>query len=171
MQLFVFREVYRTMREQKRGAVHVSISDRQNQGLALIKRLNIMQTGKKIIFSILLMLLSGIISLPEAEARQLTEKEKIEYLISHVESLPGAVFIRNGSSHTPAEAASHLRTKLRSRRSVSTAEEFIHQCATQSSITGRKYIISFSDGRSYEAGSYLRKVLDELKNEEDEISD
>ncbi len=131
-----------------------------------------MQTGHKIIVTIILMLLCGTLYLPEAEARQISEKEKIDYLISYVENLSGAVFIRNGSSHTPAEAASHLRTKLRSsRRSVSTAEDFIQICATKSSITGRKYIISYSDGRSYEAGSYLRKVLVELENEKDEITD
>jgi hypothetical protein len=131
-----------------------------------------MQTGNTFIFTIILMLLTGVSYLPEAGARQISEKEKIEFLISYVESLPGAVFIRNGKSHTPAEAAGHLRTKLRSsRRCMSTAEDFIKLCASQSSITGRNYIIRFSDGRSYEAGSYLRKVLDELENGKDVISE
>ncbi|HJW72171.1 MAG TPA: DUF5329 family protein, partial [Geothrix sp.] len=40
-----------------------------------------------------------------------TEAQKIEALIQGVASLQGAAFIRNGSEHTPREAADHLRLK------------------------------------------------------------
>jgi hypothetical protein len=102
----------------------------------------------------------------------LTEQQKIEYLISHVENLTDAYFIRNGRSHSPKDAASHLRTKLRHSRShISTAEDFIQICATKSSITGRKYLILFSDGKRVETGKYLYQILENLESSEEDISE
>ena len=81
-------------------------------------------------------------------------------LISAVESLSGAVFIRNGSEHTPREAAEHLRRKLdASNGAIRTAEDFIQQIATGSSISGEEYQIRFTDGRSVPAHEYLREEL------------
>ena len=52
----------------------------------------------------------------------ISEKQKIELLIRYVETLKHAVFIRNGTVHSPAEAAAHLRYKLgRAGRKISTA--------------------------------------------------
>lgn len=120
----------------------------------------------------ILAVLTSMISFHSAEAQQLSEQEKIEYLISHVENLTDAAFVRNGTIHTPERAAGHMRTKLRrARRHISTAEDFIRICASQSSITGRKYLITFTDGRSVESGTYLKKILEELENPEHEVTD
>ncbi len=102
----------------------------------------------------------------------LSEQQKIEYLISHIENLTNAYFIRNGRSHTPKDAANHLRRKLRhSRNHINTAEDFIHICATKSSITGRKYLIIFSDGKKVETGKYLLQILVSLEPTEEDISE
>jgi hypothetical protein len=108
----------------------------------------------------------------QLEPPEISEREKIEYLISHVENLKDAFFIRNGRTHSPEDAAKHLRTKLRySRNHINTAEEFIQICATRSSLTGRKYLITFSDGRSIESGEYLLQLLDELESTDEDLSE
>ena len=56
---------------------------------------------------VILALFSGAVS-----AQDNIEKKKIEFLISSVENLKGAKFIRNGSEYDGKEAAKHLRMKL-----------------------------------------------------------
>ena len=56
---------------------------------------------------VILALFSGAVS-----AQNNIEKKKIEFLISSVENLKEAIFIRNGSEHNGKEAAQHLRMKL-----------------------------------------------------------
>lgn len=93
-------------------------------------------------------------------ARALTEAEKIEALIAGVEHLPGAVFIRNGSQYDGAHAASHLRLKWHNAgRRVKTAEDFIRYCASQSSMSGKKYRIRFADGHSVDSEQYFLQQL------------
>lgn len=99
-------------------------------------------------------------SISDATSNTMSEDQKIQQLISAVESLSGAVFIRNGSEHTPREAAEHLRRKLdASNGAIRTAEDFIQQIATGSSISGEEYQIRFTDGRSVPAHEYLREEL------------
>ncbi len=47
-----------------------------------------------------------------AHARDAKQDARIEHLISNVESLKGAVFIRNGTEYDTKAAGSHLRMKL-----------------------------------------------------------
>lgn len=102
-------------------------------------------------------------SITDATSHTISEDEKIQQLISKVESLTGAVFIRNGSEHTPREAADHLRRKLDSSNGrIRTAEDFIQQIATGSSISGEEYQIRFTDGRSVPSHEYLRDELQRL---------
>ncbi len=64
---------------------------------------------KKILMAavVILALFSGALC-----AQDNIEKKKIEFLISSVENLKGAIFIRNGSEHDGKAAAEHLRLKL-----------------------------------------------------------
>ena len=85
-------------------------------------------------------------------ATALTEPQKIDRLIARVESLEGATFIRNGSEHTPAEAAQHLRDKRgRAGEKLKTADQFIEQIGSRSSLSGEEYMIKYADGRSVKA--------------------
>ena len=59
---------------------------------------------------VILALFSGVVN-----AQDNIEKKKIEFLISSVENLKGAKFIRNGTEHDGKEAAEHLRMKLQIR--------------------------------------------------------
>lgn len=89
------------------------------------------------------------------------EKVKIEALITHVENLKGAKFIRNGKAYEPKDAAKFLRGKWESKdKEIKTAADFIEKVATMSSTTGKPYLIKLSDGRELKCGEYLKGELD-----------
>jgi hypothetical protein len=105
---------------------------------------------------VILALFSGAVS-----AQDNIEKKKIEFLISSVENLKGAIFIRNGSEHNGKEAAEHLRMKLQNAVVVKTADDFIRLCASKSMITGKPYMIRLSDGKTMKSEEYFREKLKE----------
>jgi hypothetical protein len=88
------------------------------------------------------------------------EDARIQYLLAVVASLQDAQFIRNGKAYDSKAAVDHLRTKLRAAGSrVQTAEDFIRDCASESSISGRPYEIRFTDGTVLLAADFLRQKL------------
>ncbi|HZX92821.1 MAG TPA: DUF5329 family protein, partial [Rudaea sp.] len=92
------------------------------------------------------------------------EHAKIEYLIDAVAQLRDAVFVRNGTAYDSKQAADHLRLKLRNAGArVRTAEDFITDCATSSSMSGEKYRIRFADGRIVDNAVFLRQKLAEFR--------
>jgi len=98
------------------------------------------------------------------ETALLTEAQKIEALIRAVADLQAAVFIRNGTEHTPKEAADHLRLKWRNAgRRVKTAPEFIQHCASGSSLSGKPYEIRLKDGRTVLARDWLWTELKRMQ--------
>ena len=104
---------------------------------------------------VILALFSGTVS-----AQDNIEKKKIEFLISSVENLKGAIFIRNGSEYDGKAAAEHLRMKLKNAGGhVQTADDFIRLCASQSYITGKPYMIRLSNGKTIKSEEYFREKL------------
>ena len=102
------------------------------------------------------------------EPEELTESQKIDALIEHIGSMKNSVFIRNGSEHPAGEAAEHLRRKWNSAANeITTAEAFIEQIASRSSLTGEPYQIRFSDGSVVQAETYLREQLAKLDGKAD----
>ena len=92
-----------------------------------------------------------------------SEAQKIEYLLSTIESLPNAQFIRNGTAYDAKSAAEHLRLKLQKAGSrIATADDFIRVCASTSSTSGEPYRIRFGDGRTETSEAYLRQRLAEF---------
>jgi len=97
-----------------------------------------------------------------AVARENIENRKINYLISAVESLSGATFVRNGTEHNSKDAAKHLRLKLeKAGNRVKTAEDFIKLCASKSYMTNQPYMIKYTDGKMVASETYLRNKLKE----------
>ncbi|MHB8910387.1 MAG: DUF5329 family protein [Syntrophales bacterium] len=95
-----------------------------------------------------------------AYAQAPRETAKIDALIHAVETLEGAKFIRNGQEYGARAAADHLRLKLRTAGDrVKTADDFIRLCASQSSLSGKKYRIRFADGTTEDAETFFRKRL------------
>jgi hypothetical protein len=99
-----------------------------------------------------------------APVAHLSEAQKIQALIHSVETLQGAVFIRNGSEYDGAKAAAHLRRKLDyAGKRITTADLFIDKLATGSSMTGKPYKIRFADGRTVESAVFFRDQLRKLE--------
>ena len=101
-----------------------------------------------------------------AEAPQ-TEPAKIEALIRHVESLADAKFVRNGTEYDCKTAGQFLRGKWKTQEaSIKTAQDFIEKVASQSSTTGKPYLIKLKDGREVMSGEYLTAELKKLESTE-----
>jgi len=101
-----------------------------------------------------------LLTLPLASAADGNPDAKINGLISHIESLSDATFIRNGKEYTSANAAKFLRGKWdANKKDVKTPADFIDKVATKSSTTGKPYLIRFKDGKETPCGDYLRQRL------------
>ena len=97
-----------------------------------------------------------------ASAREAKQDARIEHLISSVEKLEGAKFIRNGTEYNPKDAGSHLRMKLgKAGDKVKTAEDFIDGIASKSSTSGKPYQIRKSDGTVVDTKPYFYTRLKE----------
>ena len=114
---------------------------------------------RQLLASIFTLLLTAAIAL--ALDRQ--AKAEIDELISYV-GTSGVRFIRNGTEHSGAEGAQHLRDKLaRAGNRVKTTEDFITGIASTSYITGKPYLVKFADGHTQPAGDWLWAHLAEVR--------
>ncbi len=109
---------------------------------------------------VLVLALLAALTVPHrASAREAREQARIDFLLHTVETSK-VVFIRNGSEHDGPAAASHLRMKLNyAGERLKTAEQFITYCASQSSITHRRYQVRLADGKTVDAASYFEEKL------------
>lgn len=112
---------------------------------------------KNILF--LLIVLLSFMVLP-ANAQDSSESTKIQYLIASVDTMEGARFIRNGREYDTHAASNHLRLKLKTAgKKIRTAEDFIHLCASQSSMTGEPYLIKLADGSTVKSEAFFKDKL------------
>lgn len=94
------------------------------------------------------------------------ERQKIERLISSVQSLKDATFVRNGTEYDGKTAAEHVRTKWKAAGSkIKTARDFIRLAASKSSRSGKPYLIRFKGGREVESETYLTERLEEIEKQ------
>jgi len=90
-------------------------------------------------------------------------EQTISYLIDHV-AKSDAVFIRNGQSHTPAEAAAHIKAKYEHFKSgIKTPEDFIRLSASKSLLTGKSYLVRTHDGKEMHLDVWLTDALKEYR--------
>ena len=109
--------------------------------------------------SVLLMVLLSLVVVP-VYAQDFSETAKIQYLITSVEALEGAKFIRNGREYDARASSAHLRLKLKlAGDKVKTAEDFIKLCASKSSITGEPYLMRLADGTTVKSEVFFRNKL------------
>ena len=105
-----------------------------------------------------------VVPRPGQVVPHMTEAAKIQALIASVEHLPGAVFIRNGSEYDGKKAADHMRAKLKyAGDKIQTAEEFIDELASKSSMSGKPYQIRLPDGRTVNSADYFHAELRKLE--------
>jgi hypothetical protein len=92
--------------------------------------------------------------------------ETINYLLDYV-GKSNATFIRNGVSHTPAEAAAHIKAKYEHFKSdIKTPEDFIRLSASKSLLTGKPYLVQTPDGKEMHLDAWL---TDALKHHRDQL--
>jgi hypothetical protein len=94
-------------------------------------------------------------------------KTEVQTLLSRLEA-SGCEFNRNGSWHSPAEARSHLQMKLDyivERAELHSAEEFIDMAATQSSWSGRPYLVRCSKAEPMPSATWMRQQLLRLRED------
>ena len=90
-------------------------------------------------------------------------KAEIDGLISFVQT-SDVRFIRNGQEYSAAEGADHLRLKLnRAGDRVKTTEDFIVGIATKSYLSGKPFMVKFSDGHTQPTGDWLKARLVEMR--------
>ena len=112
-----------------------------------------MKTRSTLLFAAMLLCLASATAADEISTQ---EKEKIEYLINHLESMKDATFIRNDKEYDARTAAFFLRSKWQiNKDKVRTAEDFIERIASRSSTTGKPYRIRMKNGKEIECGEYL----------------
>jgi hypothetical protein len=85
--------------------------------------------------------------------------QTIDYLIDYV-AKSDATFIRNGVSHTPAEAVAHIKAKYdHFKGEIKTPEDFIRLSASKSLLTGKPYLVHTPDGKETHLDAWLTEAL------------
>ena len=74
-------------------------------------------------------------------------------------------FYRNGTWYQAEQARKHLQTKLRAAGKVETAEQFIDQIASRSSLTGRPYLVRCGESDPVESRLWLLAQLQSVRGE------
>src|ERR1700730_10132261 len=87
----------------------------------------------------------------------------IDYLLDYV-AKSDATFIRNGQSHTPAEAVAHIKAKYEHFKiEIKTPEDFIQLSASKSLLTGEPYLVRAPNGKEMRLDAWLTEALKEYR--------
>ena len=90
-------------------------------------------------------------------------EQTVNYLIDHV-GKSDATFIRNGVSHTPAEAVAHIKAKYEHfKNQIKTPEDFIRLAASRSLMTGNPYLVRTPDAKEMRLDAWLTDALKEYR--------
>lgn len=90
-----------------------------------------------------------------------TTKSEIAHLFSYLEK-SGCQFSRNGSWYSAGDAVSHLNKKyqyLLDKNLIATAEDFISKGATESSMSGKPYLVKCGDSAAVESAVWFKREL------------
>jgi hypothetical protein len=99
-----------------------------------------------------------------AQAMPPAEDAKAKALLARVETAKDAVFIRNDKEYTSANAADFLRRKCAKEwDKLASAREFVRQCASSSTTSGKAYQIRLAGGAARTSGEVLGEWLDAIE--------
>lgn len=93
--------------------------------------------------------------------------KEISHLLSRL-GASGCQFNRNGTWHDAAKAVEHINTKyeyLRKRNLVPTAEAFIERAASESSMSGKPYLVKCGDAPAKPSADWLRETLSRYRGD------
>jgi hypothetical protein len=113
---------------------------------------------------ILVLALSISLTIPAAELDATAGKE-ISYLIGHLGS-SGCEFNRNGSWYNASRAVSHLNRKyeyLLERDLIADAEAFITLAASESSASGKPYLVRCKGEAEMQSAVWFREALTKFR--------
>lgn len=108
------------------------------------------------------MALPGIAGAAEPDA---TARKEIAYLIEHLGS-SGCQFNRNGAWYDASRAVSHLERKykyLLDKGLVTDADAFIQHAASQSSASGKPYLVKCGNQPETPSSAWFRAALAEFR--------
>jgi len=112
--------------------------------------------------SAVLCLVLGLALAPDVRAAApAIAQTEINYLLGFIEN-SGCEFFRNGSWYDGKKAAAHLRDKyqiLATGDRIQTAEDFIEEAATKSSLSGQPYQVRCSGDKAVTTNQWLRDLL------------
>jgi len=112
--------------------------------------------------SAVLCLVLGLALAPDVRAAApAIAQTEINYLLGFIEN-SSCEFFRNGSWYDAKKAAAHLRDKyqiLATGDRIQTAEDFIEQAATKSSLSGQPYQVRCSGDKAVTTNQWLRDLL------------
>ena len=115
--------------------------------------------------ALLAMLGAALPGLAQAQASPPRVKAEIVALLSRLEA-SGCQFNRNGTWYPGAEAKAHLNRKfvyIDARSGASSAEQFIDQAATRSSMSGQAYLVQCGAAAPVESNAWLKAQLAMLR--------
>jgi hypothetical protein len=100
------------------------------------------------------------LSMPVGQVRAAESlDDSIKFLLDYV-AKSDATFIRNGQTHTPPEAANHIKAKYEHfRNEIKTPEDFIRLSASKSLLTGQPYLVRTHDGKEMPLSVWLTDAL------------
>jgi len=117
---------------------------------------------------LVMLLLNGICF---AEGLPDPARQEIAHLFSYLET-SGCQFNRNGSWHDAHEAADHLNTKyqyLLGKELISSAEDFVANAATRSSMSGQAYMVKCKDAVPVESAAWFLAELETYRKSRQKI--
>ncbi len=118
-----------------------------------------MQLLSKRFLSIVVLLFS-VFFVSQTLALSPEEKIRTEALLTELGKQQNLTFTRNGTEHSAVDAESHLRLKLgKTHKRLQTAEQFIDNVASKSSITGEQYQVKDGQDKIIPANKYLHDLL------------
>jgi hypothetical protein len=92
-----------------------------------------------------------------------TRDREITYLLNAV-ATSDCTFFRNDVPYSSSEAAVHIGKKYDYLRDkIGSAEEFIELCASQSSMSGKPYMIKCGDSDAVPSRAWLKNRLDDFR--------
>lgn len=109
-------------------------------------------------------LMACVLDVPAADLNPAAQRE-VNLLLDRIEA-SNCSFNRNGSWHGAADARKHLQRKLDymvERKMLATAEEFIANAASESSMSGKPYLIRCGSQEAVASATWLNAELNRIR--------
>ncbi|MCD6060617.1 MAG: hypothetical protein K0S16_928 [Moraxellaceae bacterium] len=92
-------------------------------------------------------------------------RAEVAHLFAHLQQ-SGCQFNRNGSWYAAGEAVAHLQKKfdyLQKKKLVASAEDFIARAASESSVSGKPYLVKCGATAAVPSGAWFRAALEKYR--------